>query len=120
MTSQESNSDYKYIFELEKKQEIAWNLIVIRWQEAVFYPYVKKSKIELSDCQKCGSLYLDIECNVDANGKMTIDASYAKKCGKKMDEKLENYLLNYFISEIFPENLRNLKIKHRFGVLYKC
>ncbi len=118
--SQTEVSDYLYSFELEKSQEETWKKEETIWLENVFYPYIKKSKIKLSDCYKCGNLYIDVEATIDANGKLTIDNSISKKCGKPMDKKLQQYLMQYFISNIFPENLRNLKIQHRFGVLYKC
>jgi predicted membrane protein len=118
--SQEPNSEYKYIFELEKTQELTWKSIEKEWIDEVYNPYVKKLKIDISNCRKCGDLYIDFEATINANGQLTINASIAKKCGKTMNPELEQIFMTYFLIKKFPENLRNLKIQHRLGILYKC
>ncbi len=118
--SQEINRDYKYVFELEKSQESSWNLIEQEWRDTVYFPYISKLKIKISDCQKCGNFYIDFEGTIDNNGTIKIDAQYSKKCGKKMTKDLESKLLDFFLKKKFPENLRNLKIQHRLGMVYKC
>lgn len=120
MFSQEPTSNYKYIFELEKTQQSAWKFIENNWYKKIYYPYIKKNKIILSDCSLCGELFIDLEATINTDGKMTIDAFTAKKCYKKMANQLVEYLTQYFLSIIFPENLRNLKIQNRLGIIYKC
>jgi hypothetical protein len=118
--SQEKIPEYKYIFQLEKTQQESWNSIEKEWFVKVFNPYVKKLKIKISDCQTCGDFYIDFEGKIDTNGKLTIDASTAKKCGKKMKPELEQLMMQFFLTKTFPENLRNIKIQHRLGFISKC
>jgi hypothetical protein len=86
----------------------------------VFNPYVKKLKIKIPDCQTCGDFYIDFEGKIDTNGKLTIDASTAKKCGKKMKPELEQLMMQFFLTKTFPKNLRNIKIQHLLGTILKC
>jgi hypothetical protein len=118
--SQEPNSEYKYIFELSKSQQTSFKIIEKKWFDKVFIPYNSKMKVKISDCRKCGDLYVDLGGKIDQNGKFITDTKYGKKCGIEMNPKLYKYFTIYFDEIVFPENLRNLKIQHRFGVVYKC
>jgi hypothetical protein len=118
--AKQPNSEFKYIFQLEKTQQKSWNSIEKEWFVKVFNPYVKKFKIKISDCQTCGNLYIDFEGKINNEGKLLIDESITKKCGKEMKPKLEKQLLDFLLTKTFPKNLRNIKIQHRLGTILKC
>lgn len=120
LEAQQPNSDYKYIFQLSETQQASFKIIEQDWFDKIFNPYSAKMKVKISDCRKCGDLYVDFEGKINNNGILKIDASISKECGKKMTSKQYKYFTEYFDKKVFPKNLRNLKIQHRLGILYKC
>ncbi len=107
-------------YELKGNQYKDWNTIYSTWLNSEFKQILKKYNLRLN-CGSCVSVYIDVIFTIDCNGKVN-DYTITKDniCGNKATQEQIKSFMKYFKLIVFPDNLRNIRIKTKLGNGLKC
>ncbi|MFN8254905.1 MAG: hypothetical protein U0W24_04400 [Bacteroidales bacterium] len=116
----QTDTNYIWTYELNNAAFHSWDSINNIWMKEVYFPCLKENKLKMS-CAHCSGIFIDAGFEIDDNGKLIhIQIFREKVCVGSANQKLKDCFLNYFRQMVFPEPLRNHKIKVKLGTSLKC
>jgi len=116
----QSDSAYTWSYKLEGEAWKNWDSINQVWMKKVYFPCLKENNLKMS-CANCENIYIDAGFIVDQDGKLADIIIFKENiCSNKASTKLKKCFFNYYKNLVFPQALRNKKIKAKFGTGLKC